>query len=486
MDDLTGLPQALAGMKGRWITGAPALETAPRDWRDLIGVDTAADDAELRLLALTGHALDTAFDPVPDGELIAAAPLPELSLPCVPPAARARFRRVLASLKPDAAQTAQILTLAAARGWAVHPADWLPGKTNTDAPALYAPWVDWANAQESASALDALTTETWGDWTPALRRAELTRLRADDPAAARDLLAAKAGSVPAEERLRLVTLLFDGLCKDDAPYVQTLLKDRSSKVQNLAKRLLLRLGETKGAAGAGAPLAELCEVKRGLAGLGRRVVKIKSVKKARESKVFARFEAASLGSLATALDLTPTEVVASWSLDGDTHIRDAFLQMAAGTGDAAARAALVDRLISEKLPDIAPDALLPGITQDQRDRLIRTAVAVSGDHLAAAVRFSGANLGIAPPAPLRQSAAWSDLSSLLDEERKAEKNDWRREQTITAVLRNLGLLADPSAARALVDDLIQKGAVAADPRLDMLYLNIALSSNPPSNQRSPA
>jgi hypothetical protein len=51
---------------------------------------------------------------------------------------RARLRRLLA-----ARRVPPLLHFLAARGYTMHPADWLPAKRDTALPALYAPWADW-------------------------------------------------------------------------------------------------------------------------------------------------------------------------------------------------------------------------------------------------------------------------------------------------------------------------------------------------------
>ena len=85
------LDRPLAGVKGRWMTGLAGADAAPPAWRALIGT---GPEAELRLLALTGQAMQVGFRPVPAQALTPAQPLPTLALPTMPDEARMRFRRI--------------------------------------------------------------------------------------------------------------------------------------------------------------------------------------------------------------------------------------------------------------------------------------------------------------------------------------------------------------------------------------------------------
>ncbi|WP_352804761.1 DUF5691 domain-containing protein [Mesorhizobium sp. M0909] len=71
----------------------------------------------------------------------------------------------------------------------------------------------------------------------------LADMRRREPAAARMLIEAKASGEPAEVRLALIELMRFGLNAEDAPFLKSLATDRSGKVQDLAGRLLARLGE---------------------------------------------------------------------------------------------------------------------------------------------------------------------------------------------------------------------------------------------------
>jgi hypothetical protein len=138
-------------LKGRWMTGGAGTESIPGEWQAL-----AAGDAlhELTLLALAGQATRIAFRPAPGAPLAKARPLPQLRPPSLPEALRSQFRSLVATAKPDARQMALILTLMARRGHAAHPADWMPGAGDEGLAGIYAPWLDWRDAEDGRAEKD--------------------------------------------------------------------------------------------------------------------------------------------------------------------------------------------------------------------------------------------------------------------------------------------------------------------------------------------
>src|SRR4051794_25853329 len=111
---------ALAHLRTAWLTGRPAHDAAPQAWRDAVG------DDELALLALAGQAADVLTRPDSSAAFVERALLPSLSTPTLPDAHRARFRRLLAPPKNAPSLEHPLIAFVAARGYAAHPADWLP------------------------------------------------------------------------------------------------------------------------------------------------------------------------------------------------------------------------------------------------------------------------------------------------------------------------------------------------------------------------
>ena len=92
------------------------------------------------------------------------------------------------------------------------------------------------------------------------RRSYLAALRARDPAAARDLLAAGWSRETGDDRADLLGVLARGLSAADEEFLETVLDDRKAAVRAAARRLLSRLpgsAFTRRAAGRAAPLLRL-------------------------------------------------------------------------------------------------------------------------------------------------------------------------------------------------------------------------------------
>ena len=92
----------------------------------------------------------------------------------------------------------------------------------------------WLNADEhdaAAHELEVIDTENWLQFGPAERAGFLRGLRAKDPGAARELLAAAIGDDTAAVRGRLVDTLATGLGRDDIEFLQSLAEDRAASIK---------------------------------------------------------------------------------------------------------------------------------------------------------------------------------------------------------------------------------------------------------------
>ncbi|MFF6993690.1 DUF5691 domain-containing protein [Streptomyces sp. NPDC008313] len=84
----------------------------------------------------------------------------------------------------------------------------------------------------------------WQEGLFAERVALLSSLRARDPGAARELLAATWGTERAEDRLMFLDSLRTGLCAADEPFLERALTDRSRNVRSTAAELLSALPDS--------------------------------------------------------------------------------------------------------------------------------------------------------------------------------------------------------------------------------------------------
>ncbi|MCL2653682.1 MAG: DUF5691 domain-containing protein, partial [Propionibacteriaceae bacterium] len=235
------LDQIYPELRGDWIGGDPALPQAPEEWRPVLdGVEPV--EAERRLIALAGQALEVGFRPSLTGQANARPDLPGLTKPTMPDYCRALFRTVIAQ-----ESAVPVLKLVDARGFAAHPLDWFPAASTQDLPATYLPWQDWVRGvSNDRPAPVQIDDQTWAYAAPATRLTLLQALRETDPDQARQLIVDHASAESAEVRWSLVNVLSVNLTMADAEYLGSLAGDRSAKVKSLAAGLLGRLGVGSG------------------------------------------------------------------------------------------------------------------------------------------------------------------------------------------------------------------------------------------------
>lgn len=463
----------LAALCGRWMTGGEAISLCPAGWRGLVDGDPAP---ELALLAIAGQATQLLLRPVPQAALETAPPIPRLVLPTLPEALRAPFRRLLAARSGPG--PGPILALMAARGRAVHPADWMPRAGDDGLPALYAPWLDFGTGPGPAPGSDELTAENWGLWSPAARTAALAGLRQRDPPAALALVETVAPAEPAESRLRLVQVLEQGLSEADAAFLQSLRADRSIKLRNLAARLLARLGHPAEEAEAAAELGGFFERQRaGILSRRQVIVPIRLKTGAQRARRAELMGSVTLAGLAGALELSPAALLAEWDL-ADPQADEGLIAMAAASASDECILALLERLLDLAQP--RPAALAPlfeRLGPEARRKLLPPVLAADNETFAASLACVGSTYGGVALDALSMAPALDRLEGLASAEARGERNQG---MALAMGLTNLGLLADATAARALLARFVEAGLAAADPMLAMLAFNAALegSENP--------
>ena len=462
----------IARIRGAWMAGRTAADLTPPAWRDAVG---QGDGAEAALVALTGQALQVLWRPVPP-PLTPRPLLPRLAAPPPPDAARARIRRILAARRTDAGGARALVLFLAARGYAMHPADWLPRATDDWVPALYAPWKGWMASEPEGAPDDALTLETWDGWPATARRTLLVALRRTDPAAARAIIAAKAAAEPAERRLRLLELLEQGLSADDATVLEAFARDRSDRVQALVRMLLARLGRSADADGSDAALAQelAAMVELGRIGLLKRRSQLRfRPLKTRPLEIRRRelMAVVTLSALARALGAGEMDLVETVPAD-QARVLDAFATMVVETASAAAWRALFDLTLQD--PEVPADVaavLVRRAKPDERAAMLAAVlVREASPSFDGSLAVAGDGLGAAGGGFLSGSAGYRGLLDLIGTPHQTTAPP----PAVAAGLTSLGLLLDMPAARAVLADCAAAGLSAADPRLDMLSLNLAL------------
>lgn len=474
--ELTGL----ATMRDCWITGGTTFDLAPAAWKE-IAAGAPPDERERLLLAIAAQALDVGLRPAAPKTLKRRPPLPRLGLPLLPERLRPLLRAALKNAA-DARRKARVATLVASRGYVLHPMDWMPPASDHNSPDIYAPWIDWQASLEGLKIApqEQLTAQNWDDFYPAARRIALGEMRRRDPATARSLIEAKAPGEPAEVRLALIELMHFGLTPADAPFLKSLATDRSGKVQELAGRLLARLGEhgRTGDGGADDPVAELAAfIAEGKSGFIRRrttytPVKLKSP--AQEKRRAELFETCNLVDLATRFGVSEADFIAAWQFGSDSTADIYIARMVAASGSDAAVAQMADTLVAEG-GKTAPFVLhlMPRLDRSRKRALVRLILKDT--------KYLGAlNLAEGVEASWLE---WPDLanSQTLPALRSAVAgNDDAMKRTIDDMLETMGFLGTAATAEKLIGDIVAAGMPPAAASLAFLRLNAALTGPGPN------
>lgn len=457
----------LSTMRDCWISGGSALTVAPAEWQALVA-GAAAEEHELLLLAIAGQAFDVGFRPAAPKTLTFRPALPTLGLPAVPDRHRPLFRSALKNAA-DALGKLRVIGLTEARGYVSHPLDWMPSASDLEAPGAYAPWVDWqAQASGKGPVLEALSADNWDDFYPAARRVALADIRRNDPAAARTLLEARAGSEPAEVRLPLIELLRVNLSPDDAPYLQSLASDRSGKVKLLAARFLARIGQNQTGTDGEAEAKELAGfIEPGRTGLIRRRTTYapKTVKNnAQINRRTELFDLVQLIDLAKALGAAELDLVEAWQLGSKDYADADFARMVCASGSDDSVSALARNLMQAD-GVYALSILLPRLDAGARRDFARLVLSRGVLDDASLVRDVEAGYFEQPDM----------LDSVMYKQTRAAIAQRKPDDRSAPDLSLFGYLASPGAARAIIADLTAAGLGPADPSLALLRLNAALS-----------
>jgi len=460
---------ALGPVLTRWTIGGSAISAAPTGWRDALGVD--AGEAELRLLALSGHLVGTLALAEPPGAVRTRDDIPVLAQPPLPETLRPRARRLLHGLRETGPRRA-LLDFLDARGWTLHPGDWMPGKGD-DVPDVYAAWQDWAAASGfPSSSPETLSAESWDDFGPAARHAAFTALRLRDPAGASELLAGKIAGETPDRRVRLLEVVATKLTNVDRPLLESLAGDRAPRVKALAASLMARLGHGETGGEGAAELADFFPVQtKGLFRRTRAIVPREVKSAAQRNRRTALLEALSLDAFAQALGLSPEDLVTAWPWGSDVTADRPFATMAARSAPDAIVAAAAEALTTSASADFpALVGLLPRLAPRQRRRAAIALLRGRQAGFATALTIAGGGGGIDDA--IRMPAGTALLEALgAEHARPADQ---------ASELLSLGLLASRTAAKQALDQLAAAGLIASDPRLDMLRLNAALEHRRPT------
>ena len=467
----TELLDQLDVLKGIWMIGGSALEKSPAGWRDRISEDTSPDVA---LVTIAGQAIQFALQPLPEADLKFVPCLPKLRLPPPPQSARQQICNLVRIANLDETQWSGVIRLLAARGYTVHPVDYFP-KSFSKLPDLYEPWELWLRTDESATEVNQSTTMNTNDWKhlpPGERRQALSVLRKNQPAASRDWVLQNTPSLPADERLRVLEILKEGLCLEDQEVLEAFSKDRSSKVQSFVQRMLARLGVSQDLENEIAEFADFFDVTTKLLSRVRKIA-AKPLKNESQKKRRNELSASlSLHSFAKGLSLSNEEELINGWEHIDAQASDILVRMVAATGSEHSAALLASRIIS--LNGISAEAfqqLFERMGNASRIELLPRVLQNDDASFVAALTCCQGMLGKIPWDMLEGVAALKQLKKLCIE--SASINAVQH-SILRQGLYSIGLMADRDAAGKLLQEFAQEKLVTSDPMLGILKLNHSL------------
>lgn len=459
------------------------------DWGELATLIQNSPHPTLTQITLMSQYEQMRYTHAPSTALTRASALPTLPTPILPTPLHRLARQVLEGCHDDTMQTVRLLDFIHERGYVVPPTVWLPPKnmlTHLDEmsaesklPDEYLAWCAWVGGDDSTHAHTELTDETWDEFYPAQRREMLRQLRHSDPNFALDLIAKFAPNEPADKRFDLIEVLAVNLSDDDKPFLQSLQKDRSQRVKQLASTYLARLGEFDDKDTLADELFDELEI--GADGI---IFKATKNNKLRENR-FEKLQKVNLFALAKKFELSLGEFLLAWDYDGNerkgsshNYSHAFFERMASMISD--------DELISIanpllKIIDKKGDyygyyfysLIRPRLSLETRQEYMYKKF-VKGEDFNQLLRFMPKYLSLNFNA-LQISSSYKKLMTALENWQQKNSgyiDNWHIIHEIFA----LGLLLNQDTAKECLAHLVQMGVIKTDPVLATLHFNALLDN----------
>ncbi|MFE6649271.1 DUF5691 domain-containing protein [Nocardioides sp. NPDC057772] len=253
-----------------------------------------------------------------------------------------------------------------------------------------------ASARAAAGAGEELLDDAAWARQPTVARAEmLTRLRADDPAAARERLESVWASEKAADRATLIKTLRTGLSLEDEPLLERALDDRGADVRVAARLLLDALPGSARGQRLGALLRPLITV----TGVVRRTLHVEppaeadaaarrdgldKAPKGRSQRGHWLTQLAAGAPLEVWTDATGSDPEATWPMITDPDARAGIIAAVIARRDQVWARALVDDVHRGELLEIVPNADREAIVL--RQLLTGAAAGTSGTTISARLR----------------------------------------------------------------------------------------------------
>lgn len=443
----------------------------------------------LAQIALLSQFDEMMINQAPNSPLTHTPPLPILNKPALPSHLQRLAGQVLAH--NQLVYVVRTLMMIDERGYSVPPTVWLPPKFmlskldgnqnyheyfEGELPSDYLSWCAWVDGYHNQVVPDdeILTADNWEQWYPSNRLRLLKELRRTNPKFALDLIAQFAPKEPAEKRLDLVAVLAVGLSDDDKEFLESLLKDRSQKVKDEAKRLLARLGVHGEQDGLADELFD--ELEFGTSGIA-----FKSTKnnKQRETR-YDNLQKVNLFDLAKKFNLSLKEFFLAWDFHHHTkhHVYGSYNQMLSER--------VIGLLSDDELEDIADDLIKIVFKENHLYYwgLVRARLPLSIRQEFAHKNFLKGKdfaylIGISPNTfdmgfnALQATTSYKRLAHNIKQWQEKD-GGYINTGSLGEQISALGLMVNQSTAKDCLNALYELGVDKTDPALQTLTLNALL------------
>lgn len=396
---------------------------------------------------------------------LTAALMPDLGTPRMSPGARKALKAVFRYEEPmsDGSVT-DILQLAEARGFAVHPCDWVPQPTDTRYPALYRPWAEWL-ADKGYTAFGEgvrLTRENTLRFRHRDRISAFKRLYSKDRNAAYDFLISSAEIHDEEVRYDLLSEigggnLFSGSYPSDVPTLRYFLNDNSPDVRNYARDRLIAIEGKETAEMVAKHIARYLEVKEDSA-----IVPVQP--DFADACLFSDVLRITVEDVAAVFDMQATEFVRRLDIG---LVKSDFSYIITKTGSVEVRTIVVERLIEAGYE--VGQAYYKDLPRHLWEHGLRSTF--QSHYTSSVNNFLGPEMGTLDATMMRDLRVYQNMKrSVLCELETGELpvNEHHDE------LRILGLALNKSAAGQVLQEAIGLGMAEENPRLTMLHYNLQL------------
>lgn len=392
---------------------------------------------------------------------ITAMRLPDLGLPRMSRDAR----KALASVRSyDGRLSSDVLRLAEARGFTVHPCDWVPDATDyPHHPDLYEPWASWLAAKgytpyTAAVPLNLKNMHRFGSY--ALMRA-FQNLYRKDREAAYNLLMQLPVADNADVRCDLLKeigggALFNGCYPSDAPILKHFLNDPSQKVREIAQERLRSMAGMETVEAVAEHISKCLEVtKDGILPL---------MPAYSEANLFAALYSTSVDALAQALGVSSTDFVRRLSFD---LLKSDFGSIIVHTGSTEVRTIVAQRMIEKNHNGER------GLYRDLPRHLWEYGLRATfqSNYIFAVNDFLGPDIGTLDTEIVGELFAFQNMERSV---RRELETGQLPVNTSYDELRVLGLALNKQSAEQVLNKAISLGMASDNPRLSVLKYNIQL------------